>query len=113
MTFPFTASISLGEILGDVSRKVAGLRALDDGKVEVLLQGKGILLGYEIEGIPTFWSVMIEMEQHIVKGFQFRCLLMKVWQQHSFGVGRPIGPGIWMYSYGSVYAIATAEKCRD
>jgi hypothetical protein len=50
--------MALGEVLGEARGKVAGLRALDHGKIEVSLQGKGTLLGSEIEDVTTFWSVM-------------------------------------------------------
>ena len=40
-----SALMALGEVLGEAHGKVAGLRALGDGIIEVSLQGKGTLLG--------------------------------------------------------------------
>jgi hypothetical protein len=50
--------MALGEVLGEARGKVAGLRALGDGIIEVSLQGKGTLLGSEMEDITTFGSAM-------------------------------------------------------
>ena len=51
-------SMALGEVLGEARGKVAGLKALGDGKIEVSLQGKGKLLGSDMDDVVTFWSVM-------------------------------------------------------
>ena len=53
-----STSMALGEVLGEARGKVAGLRALGDGIIEVSLQGKGTLLGSEMEDVTTFGSVM-------------------------------------------------------
>ena len=53
-----SASMALGEMLGEAHGKVAGLKALGNGKIEVLLQGKGQLLGSDMNDVVTFWSVM-------------------------------------------------------
>src|SRR6266540_750012 len=51
-------SMALGEIVAELHGKVASLRAVPDGKVEVSLQGSGKLLGSEVTDITTFSSTM-------------------------------------------------------
>jgi hypothetical protein len=53
-----SASMALGDVLGEARGKVAGLKALGNGKIEVSLQGKGQLLGSDMDDVVTFWSVM-------------------------------------------------------
>jgi hypothetical protein len=53
-----SASMALGEVLGEARGKVAGLKALGNGKIEVSLQGKGQLLVSDMDDVVTFWSVM-------------------------------------------------------
>src|ERR671912_1522954 len=50
--------MALGEVLGETHGKVARLKALGNGKIEVSLQGKGQLLGFDMDDVMTFWSVM-------------------------------------------------------
>jgi hypothetical protein len=108
--FAVTASMALGEVLGEARGKVAGLKALGDGKIEVSLQGKGKLLGSDMEDVVTFWSVMRPNGTAYGQGnaIQMSSDGMAVWQ--GSGVGRPTGPGAWKYSYGGVYTNATSEK---
>jgi hypothetical protein len=102
--------MALGEVLGEARGKVAGLKALGDGKIEVSLQGKGKLLGSDIQDVVTFWSVMRPNGTAYGQGnaIQMSSDGMAVWQ--GSGVGRPTGPGAWKYSYGGVYTNATSEK---
>jgi hypothetical protein len=109
-TAPSIASMALGEMLGEASGKVAGLRALGDGKVEVSIQGKGVMLGSEIEDVTTFWSVMRPNGTAYGQGNSVQMSAEGMAEWHGSGVGRPIGPGTWRYSYGGVYTIATPEK---
>ena len=74
-----STSMTLGQCWRGRCQTVAGLRALGDGIIEVSLQGKGTLLGSEMEDVTTFGSVMRPNGKHMVKGIQFKCLL-KVWQ---------------------------------
>ena len=50
--------MALGEVLAEASGKVAGLRALENGKIEVSLQGTGKLLGSDMADVTSFWSEM-------------------------------------------------------
>jgi hypothetical protein len=102
--------MALGEVLGEARGKVAGLKALGDGKIEVSLQGRGKLLGSDMEDVVTFWSVMRPNGTAYGQGnaIQMSSDGMAVWQ--GSGVGRPTGPGAWRYSYGGVYTNATSEK---
>jgi hypothetical protein len=102
--------MALGEVLGEARGKVAGLKALGDGKIEVSLQGRGKLLGSDMEDVVTFWSVMRPNGTAYGQGnaIQMSSDGMAVWQ--GSGVGRPTGPGAWKYSYGGVYTNATSQK---
>jgi hypothetical protein len=53
-----SASMELGGVLGEACGKVAGLKPVGDGKIEVSLQGKDKLLGSYVDDIGTFWSAM-------------------------------------------------------
>jgi hypothetical protein len=53
-----SASMELGGVLGEACGKVAGLKPIGDGKIEVSLQGKDKLLGSYMDDIGTFWSAM-------------------------------------------------------
>jgi hypothetical protein len=102
--------MALGEVLGEMHGKVAGLKALSDGKIEVSLQGSGKLLGSDVADVVTFWSVMRPNGTAYGEGngIQMSTDGMAVW--HGSGVGRPTGPGAWKYSYGGVYTNATSQK---
>ena len=49
--------MTLGELLGEVHGKVAGLRALENGRIEVSLQCAGKLLGYDIADVTSFGQI--------------------------------------------------------
>jgi hypothetical protein len=102
--------MALGEMLGEANGKVAGLRALRGGKIEVSLQGKGTFLGTEIEDVTTFWSVMRPNGTAHGRGNSVQMSSEGMAQWHGSGVGRPTGPGVWKYSYGGIYTIATPQK---
>jgi hypothetical protein len=51
-----SASMALCEVLGEARGKVAGLKALGNGKIEVSLQGKGQLSGSDMDDVVTLWS---------------------------------------------------------
>jgi hypothetical protein len=50
--------MELGEMLGEACGKVAGLKPIGDGKIEVSIQGKDKLLDSYVDDIWTFWSAM-------------------------------------------------------
>jgi hypothetical protein len=105
-----SASMGLGEVLGEARGKVAGLRALGDGKMEVSLQGKGTLLGSEREDVTTFWSVMRPSGTAYGRGNSIQMSTEGMAEWRGSGLGRPTGLGAWKYAYGGVYTIATSEK---
>jgi hypothetical protein len=102
--------MALGEVLGEAHGKVAGLRALGDGKIEVSLQGKGTLLGSEIEDVTTFWSVMRPNGTAYGEGISVQMSTDGMAEWHGHGVGKPTEGGAWKYAYGGAYTIAAAEK---
>jgi hypothetical protein len=104
--------MALGEVLGEARGKVAALRALGDGKIEVSLQGKGTLLGSEIEDVTTFWSVMRPSGTAYGEGNSIQMSNEGMAEWHGSGVGKPTGGGGggWKYAYGGAYRIATPEK---
>jgi hypothetical protein len=53
-----SASMELGGVLGEACGKVACLKPIGDGKIEVSLQGKDKLLGSYVDDIGTFCSAM-------------------------------------------------------
>ena len=48
--------MALGEVLAEARGKVAGLKALGNGKIEVTLQEKSQLSGSDMDDVLTFWS---------------------------------------------------------
>jgi hypothetical protein len=102
--------MALGEVLGEARGKVAGLRALGDGIIEVSLQGKGTLLGSEMEDITTFGSAMRPNGTAYGQGNSIQTSTEGTAEWRVSGVGRPTGAGEWRYSYGGVYTIVTSEK---
>jgi hypothetical protein len=109
-TIAVNGSMALGEVLGEARGKVAGLRALGDGKIEVSLQGKGTFLGSEIEDVTTFWSVMRPNGTAYGEGTSVQMSTEGMAEWRGSGVGRPTGPGAWKYGYGGAYKVATSEK---
>jgi hypothetical protein len=105
-----STSMPLGEVLGEARGKVAGLRALGDGIIEVSLQGKGTLLGSEMEDVTTFGSVMRPNGTAYGQGNSIQMSTEGMAEWRGSGVGKPTGPGAWKYAYGGVYTIATPEK---
>src|ERR687884_284204 len=98
-TTTVSASMALGEVLGEARGKIAALRALGDGKIEVSLQGKGTLLGSEIEDVTTFWSVMRPSGTAYGEGNSVQMSTEGMAEWHGSGVGKPTGGG-WKYAYG-------------
>ena len=105
-----STSMALGEVLGEARGKVAGLRALGDGIIEVSPQGKGTLLGSEMEDVTTFGSVMRPNGTAYGQGNSIQMSTEGMAEWRGSGVGKPTGPGAWKYDYGGVYTIATPEK---
>lgn len=105
-----STSMALGEVLGEARGKVAGLRALGDGIIEVSLQGKGTLLGSEMEDVTTFGSVMRPNGTAYGQGNSIQMSTEGMAEWRGSGVGKPTGPDVWKYAYGGVYTIATPEK---
>ena len=99
--------MALGEMLGEARGKVVVLRALGDGVIEVSLQGKGTLLGSEMEDVTTFGSVMRPNGTAYGQGNSIFMSTEGMAEWRGSGVGKPTAPGAWRYSYGGVYTIAT------
>src|SRR5919108_3861074 len=95
--------MALGEVLGEARGKVAGLKALGDGKIEVSLQGKGKLLGSDMDDVVTFWSVMRPNGTAYGKENAVHMSTDGMAEWQGSGVGKPIGPGTWKYAFGGVY----------
>jgi hypothetical protein len=102
--------MALGDVLGEARGKVAGLRVLGDGKVEVSLQGTGKLLGADISDIVTFFSVMRPNGTAYGEGHSMSMSSDGAAEWKGSGVGRMTGPGAWKYSYGGVFTNVTTEK---
>jgi hypothetical protein len=85
---------------------------LGDGKIEVSLQGKGTLLGSEMEDVTTFWSVMRPNGTAYGQGNSIQMSAEGMAEWHGSGLGRPTGSSGWKYAYGGVYTIATSEKSQ-
>src|SRR5262249_24258307 len=91
------ALLMLGELLGEASGKMAGVRVLPTEdqqiKVEVSFQGQGKVLGQEIGDVCTYWQTTrpggeLYGEGHLV-------MMTKdggVGEWIGFGVGQPTGP---------------------
>ncbi|HEU0143396.1 MAG TPA: hypothetical protein VFQ47_01305 [Nitrososphaera sp.] len=102
--------MALGEMLGEARGKVAVLRALGDGIIEVSLQGKGTLLGSEMEDVTTFGSAMRPNGTAYGQGYSIQMSTEGMAEWRGSGVGKVTAPGAWRYSYGGVYTIATPDK---
>jgi hypothetical protein len=103
--------MALGEIVAEARGKVANLRVVPDGKVEVSLQGSGKLLGSEAIDITTFSSIMRPNGTAYGEG---QTILMlndsgsATWK--GSGVGKPTGQGGWRYSFGGSFQTITSQK---
>ena len=102
--------MALGDLLGEAQGKVASLRALENGRIEVSLQGTGKILGSDIMDVTTFSSEMMPngTAQGEGQSLQMGADLMAEWR--GTGVGRPKGPGSWKYSYGGMYKKVSSPK---
>jgi hypothetical protein len=67
-----SASMALGEVLAEARGKVAGLKALGNGKIEVSPQGKCQLSGSDMDEVVTFWSEGIAVHMSTVDMTEWR-----------------------------------------
>lgn len=106
----------LGELLGESSGSVTGVRILeangDDSVMEVSFRGSGQVLGVGITDIGTFAQTV--RPGGVLSSEEANVLLltedgeMVSWK--GFGVGRPTGPG-FSSSWGAAgYARTSSEK---
>lgn len=102
--------MALGEVLGEASGKVAGLKALDNGRIEISLQGMGKLLGSDVTDVVTFWSEMRPNGMVYGEGNSIQMSNDGMAEWRGSGVGRPTGPGAWKYSYGGLFKNVTSNK---
>ena len=103
--------MALGEIVAELHGKVTNLRVVQDGKVEVSLQGSGKLLGNEVIDITTFSSTMRPNGTAYGEGGTILMLSdggSSTWK--GSGVGKPTGQGRWRYSFGGAFQTITSEK---
>lgn len=102
--------MALGELVGEAKGKIASLRALENGRIEINLQGSGKLLGSDISDITTFWSEMRPNGTAYGEGNSLTMGMdgMAEWKGH--GIGRMTEQGGWKYSYGGVFNKATSPK---
>jgi hypothetical protein len=100
----------LGEVIGEARGKVAGLRALENGRIEITLQGVGKILGSDMADVTSFWSEMRPNGTAYGEGNSMQMGSDGMAEWKGSGVGRPTGPGAWKYSYGGVYKKVTSAK---
>ena len=102
--------MALGELVGEAKGKVAVLRALDNGRIEVSLQGTGKILGSDVSDITTFWSEMRPNGTAFGEGNSLQMGMDGMAEWKGNGVGRMTEQGGWKYAYGGVYHKATSPK---
>jgi hypothetical protein len=103
--------MALGEVLGEARGKIASMKVLPDGKVEVSVQGRGNLLGSEITDIVTYSAVMRPNGTAYGEAHEMAMSNdggLAVWT--GAGVGKPTGHGGWKYSYGGAHQNASSQK---
>ena len=94
--------MALGELLGEVHGKVTGLGALENGRIEVYLQGIGKLLGSDIAHVTSFWSEIRPKSTAYGEGYSVPMSSDGMAEWKGSGVGKLTGPGSWKYSKGSI-----------
>lgn len=93
----------LGELVAEARGKVAMMRVLENGRIEVTLQGKGKMLGKEFTDLTTFWSEMRQNGMAYGEGQSIHMTSDGMAEWHGSGVGKPKGPNAWTYSYGGIF----------
>jgi hypothetical protein len=102
--------MAIGEVVGEARGKVAGLRALENGKIEVTLQGTGKILGVDIGDVTSFWSEMRPNGTAYGEGHSIHMGSDGMAEWKGSGIGKQTGPGAWKYSYGGAFKKATSPK---
>jgi len=103
--------MTLGQILAEAKGRVAALRALENGRIEVTLQGTGRVLGIDIGDVTTFWSERRPNGTVYGEGYSIQMGAdggAAEWK--GSGIGRSTGNGAWRYAYGGAYKNATSPK---
>lgn len=88
-----STSTAVGEVLGEAHGKIARLKALGNGNIEVSLQGKGQLLGSDMDDVVTFSSVMRVGGTAYGEGIVVHMSSDGMSEWHGSGIGKPTGPG--------------------
>lgn len=102
--------MALGEVLGEARGKIAGLRALENGRIEITLQGAGKILGSDMADVTSFWSEMRSNGTAYGEGYSMQMGSDGTAEWKGSGIGKPTGPGSWKYSYGGVYKKVSSAK---
>jgi hypothetical protein len=102
--------MALGDLLGEARGKVSGMRVLEDGKIEVSIQGTGKMLGSEIQDVVTFTSTMRTNGTAFGEGHNLIMGPDGMAEWHGSGVGKQDQFGGWKYAYGGVYTKVSSEK---
>lgn len=100
----------LGELIAEGQGKVALLRALENGRIEITLQGTGKMLGVDFGDVTTFWSEMRPNGTAYGEGHSLHMASDGLAEWKGSGVGRPTGPNSWKYSYGGAFKKITSPK---
>jgi len=83
----------LGEKLGEASGQITGVRVLPEGKMEITVQGRGMILGHDATDAGTYIQ-SVRRPGVLYGDGQFIDMTtggsMFMWR--GFGVGKPTGP---------------------
>jgi hypothetical protein len=102
--------MALGEVVAEAQGMVSGLRALENGRIEVTLQGTGKVPGIDIADVASFWSEMRPNGSAYGEGYSMHMGSDGMAEWKGTDVGKATGPGSWRYSYGGAYKKATSSK---
>lgn len=100
----------LGELIGEGRGKVQALRALENGRIEINLQGNGKLLGIDFGDVTTFWSEMRSNGTAYGEGNSLFMTSDGMAEWKGSGVGKPTGPNTWTYSYAGAFKKVASPK---
>jgi hypothetical protein len=102
-----------GEKIQELTGKITGYRALDNGNVEVSFQGQGRILGVETMEIGTYISTPKPGGVFHAEGWG--CTMTKdgeVANWKGLGVGKPTGNGGFIWRYTMNYTTPSAKLAR-
>lgn len=100
----------LGQQIAEAKGKVVMMRVLENGRIEITLQGKGNMLGRDFTDATTFWSEMRPNGTAYGQGQSLHMASDGIAEWHGSGVGKPTGPNAWKYSYGGIFNKVTSPN---